>query len=146
MPPVNQQSHCDNDFPIFNNALHIVEHEDRSNSIENLISANFVVSNNRPDHDYEVIQKSDNNLLNDDQETISEEKMEDLSLEITETQMLIDNCDDTMQLIKSENNKSNKGVKTTNGLASLFSSDSNQYSLLNTKIAEESENDEDTEK
>lgn len=127
----------DIDYPLFSNSLHIVECEDNQNS-------NYIVSSNRPDHDYEVIKKSDDNLLNENDQTLNSEKLEDLSYEITDTTNLLENVSETAS--KSDTARSNPKQSVisskTNPIASIFSSDSNQYSLLNTKIAEESEGEE----
>ena len=94
-----------------------------------------------------MIKKSDDNLLNEDDadpndQTLGSERLEDMSCEITETTNLMDNSDEA-HLLKSESSRHKQAAKA-GAIASIFSSDSNQYSLLNTKIAEESEEEADS--
>lgn len=127
----NSNMQTDSDFPLFNNTLHIVED---TRSVEHESTSN-VVTSSRPDHDYEVIKKSDDNLLNDDSNQM--QTLEDMSLDINESQNLIDDVEEVILPTKDIKVKTSK----SSGLVNIFSSETNQYSLLNTKIAEESEDD-----
>ena len=122
---------------LFNNPLHINENNDTltSNGTEELTKTTFA-SSVRQDHDYETIKKSDDNLLID--ESANDLSINSSNQELVITESLIET---TEALSKSE--IKNKSLKTT-VLSNLFNSDSNQYSLLNTKIAEESENDDES--
>ena len=123
---------------LFNNPLHIHENNDTltSNATEELTKTTFA-SSVRQDHDYETIKKSDDNLLID--ESANDLSINSSNQELVITESLIESSEALM--CKSE--MKNKSLKTT-VLSNLFNSDSNQYSLLNTKIAEESENDDES--